>query len=390
MISLTKKASKNLAPEYGVAGKAVAAIIVILVIACMLLSGFGNIATWTAGLDGVDYAIAFGTGIISEVIGAVLLVVLIWCLARPNIQRLLIALLFLPVWTMATFQNASASWSYYVEASNADEVALAQKNALRQQVALETQAGLAQERILEIKKELSFIGMTRTPDEIRAERDRLPENYVTKRAKLTAELNKAKRRIALDTELTEQRATVSDTAGAGVVADIESSNSISSSASNNPLSASEIHDVWSFMKFVQKNRLGSLVMVMEIMKSFGLLLINVVFARDVGRKLNEEKCPSCEHLKTKLEISDSALASTVTEKPSVAVTEAPKTISVPRPSPKAEPALTPAISNNTGVSSKPVVREGKALEFAYKQIDDEQELLDVVHEPVKKKLKFAV
>ncbi len=390
MISLTKEASKNLAPEYGVAGKAVAAIIVILVIACMLLSGFGNIATWTAGLDGVDYAIAFGTGIISEVIGAVLLVVLIWCLARPNIQRLLIALLFLPVWSMATFQNASASWSYYVEASNADEVALAQKNALRQQRALETQASLAQERILEIKDELAFIGMTRTPDEIRAERDRLPENYVTKRANLTAELNRAERRIALDADLTEQRATVSDTAGAGVVADIESTNSISSPASNNPLLASEIHDVWSFMKFVQTNRLGSLVMVMEIMKSFGLLLINVVFARDVGRKLNEEKCPSCEQLKTKSEISDKTLAPTITEKPSVAVTEAPKTISVPTPSPKAEPALVPAISNITSVDSKPVMSEGKSLEFAYKQIDDEEDHNDVVHEPMKKKLKFAV
>lgn len=268
------------APEHGLPGHLVRVIIIGLVLVCMLLSGFGNIATWTNGVEGVDYAIAFGTGIISEVIGAVLLVVIIWCLARPNLQRLLMALLFLPVWSMATFQNASASWSYYVEASNADEVAEAQKRALRQRQALKTQADLAQERIDEIKSELAFIGMTRTPEEIRSERDRLPENYVTKRASLTAELNKAERRISLDTELTQQRATLSQTAGAGVVASeaIEASPSAAKGAGPAPVLASEITDVWSFLQFVQTNRLGSLVMVMEVMKSFGLLLVNVVFS----------------------------------------------------------------------------------------------------------------
>lgn len=282
------------APEHGLPGHMVRIIIISLVLVCMLLSGFGNIATWTNGVEGVDYAIAFGTGIISEVIGAVLLVVIIWCLARPNLQRLLMAVLFLPVWSMATFQNASASWSYYVEASNADEVAAAQARAVEKRQALMTQANLAQERIDEIKSELSFIGMTRTPDEIRTERDRLPDNYVTKRAKLTAELNKAERRIALDTELTQQRSTLSQTAGAGVIASDTSQNvSVSQTQAasmgvNIPANAAEITDVWSFLQFVQTNRLGSLVMVMEVMKSFGLLLVNVVFSGETRRKSKEK------------------------------------------------------------------------------------------------------
>lgn len=284
-------------PEHGLPGHLVRAIIIGLVLVCMLLSGFGNIATWTNGVEGVDYAIAFGTGIISEVIGAVLLVVIIWCMARPSFQRLLMAVLFLPVWSMATFQNASASWSYYVEASNSDEIAAAQKRALETRQALKTQANLAQERIEEIKNELSFIGMTRTPEEIRSERDRLPENYVTKRAELTAELNKAERRISLDTELTSQRSMLSKTAGAGVVASnnaaTEAGVSVSqanmgSKSSDTPASAADIHDVWSFLSFVQTNRLGSLVLVMEIMKSFGLLLVNVVFAGEGRSKRSKQ------------------------------------------------------------------------------------------------------
>ncbi|ACT60843.1 hypothetical protein [Hirschia baltica] len=285
------------APEHGLPGQVIRITIIMLVLTCMLLSGYGNIVTWTAGVEGVDYWIAFGTGIISEIIGAVLLVVIIWCFARPSIPRLLMALLFFPVWSMATFQNASASWSYYVDASNAEEQASAQRRALEQKSALKTQSALAAERIEEIKEELSFIGMTRTPDEIKAQRDRLPENYVTKRAQLSSELNKAERRIFLDNELIEQRDILAKATGAG--ANIEVSTSIVGSKGATPLPISadgelkgaQFDSVWGFLQFVQSNRLGSLVLVMEIMKSFGLLLVNVVFVREAQSRAMQNAQP---------------------------------------------------------------------------------------------------
>ncbi len=356
-------------PEHGLPGHLVRAVIIGLVLVCMLLSGFGNIATWTNGVEGVDYAIAFGTGIISEVIGAVLLVVIIWCMARPSFQRLLMAVLFLPVWSMATFQNASASWSYYVEASNSDEIAAAQKRALETRQALKTQANLAQERIEEIKNELSFIGMTRTPEEIRAERDRLPENYVTKRAELTAELNKAERRISLDTELTSQRSMLSQTAGAGVVASNNAATdagvsvsqaNIGSKSSDTPASAADIHDVWSFLSFVQTNRLGSLVLVMEIMKSFGLLLVNVVFAGE-GRKRRPKVAPSVQrsnikHVPAQNHVVQTPAAAAPTAKviPMVAM---PATVAVATPAPATpQPRQEPAPKRPTNQNAKSSIR----------------------------------
>ncbi|MFC7292979.1 hypothetical protein [Hirschia litorea] len=347
-------------PEHGLPGHMVKVIIIGLVLVCMLLSGFGNIATWTNGVEGVDYAIAFGTGIISEVIGAVLLVVIIWCMARPSFQRLLMAILFLPVWSMATFQNASASWSYYVEASNSDEIAAAQKRALETRQALKTQANLAQERIEEIKSELSFIGMTRTPEEIRAERDRLPDNYVTKRAELTAELNKAERRISLDTELSDQRAMLSKTAGAGVVANVtdagvsESQTNLGAPASDMPASAADIHDIWSFLGFVQTNRLGSLVLVMEIMKSFGLLLVNVVFAGE-GRKRRPKADQTAQRSNTKRAPAQNRVAQTpVAVAPTAKVIPmlaVPATAAVATPAPAPRQEAVPKRSTNQSAKS---------------------------------------
>ncbi len=365
------------APEHGLPGQVIRITIIMLVLTCMLLSGYGNIITWTEGVEGVDYWIAFGTGIISEIIGAVLLVVIIWCFARPSVPRLLMALLFFPVWSMATFQNASASWSYYVDASNAEEEASAQRRALEKKSALQTQSTLAAERIDEIKEELSFIGMTRTPDEIKSQRDRLPDNYVTKRAQLSAELTKAERRIELDKELIEQRDILATTTGAG--ASIEVSSSLAGSKGVAPLAVSEdgelegpkFNSFWSFLQFVQSNRLGSLVLVMEIMKSFGLLLVNVVFVREAqSRSIRETHAQQSNIYTTPMAANDARYAQQSSQPAAPIAPKAqplgPKRAKIvnmetpaPKPAAKAKPTPAPQPQNSTGQ-----VGAGFAFDFA--------------------------
>lgn len=174
----------------------------LIVLAFLVISGVANVSIWWDSAQGWNRYVFTALGIGAEGWGALGLLLLT---RRYGQGQYLKALIAFALWLPAVAFNGYSTYRYF-NASGSAVVAT-----------VETQAAildLSETRIPELTAEIEAIGFTRTPAEITAERDGLPENYRTRRAALDAELSKAQRRADLVTELATVRATKIETTGA--------------------------------------------------------------------------------------------------------------------------------------------------------------------------------
>lgn len=176
----------------------------LIVISFVIISGIANVNVWWNSAEGWARYVFTTVGIGAEGWGALGLLLL----SRRLFQRQwLKALICFALWVPAVGFNGYSTYRFFViEGSAVNVTGETEKTAKT----------LAETRIEEITGELVVIGVTRTPEAIKTERDALPENYRTKRGQLNAELSTAERRTSLETELAEHRQTVLDKAGADI------------------------------------------------------------------------------------------------------------------------------------------------------------------------------
>ncbi|MEO1322844.1 MAG: hypothetical protein AAFV59_07545 [Pseudomonadota bacterium] len=174
----------------------------LIVLSFVVISGIANVNVWYNSAQGWARYVFTVVGIGAEGWGALGLLLL----SRRLFQRQwLKALICFALWVPAVGFNGYSTYRFFViEGSAVNITGETEKTAL----------SLAEDRIEEITSELTIIGVTRTPEAIRSERDQLPENYRTRRGELDAELATAERRTSLETELAENRQTVLEKAGA--------------------------------------------------------------------------------------------------------------------------------------------------------------------------------
>lgn len=176
----------------------------LIVIALVGVSGVANVAVWWNSAEGWAQYVFTTIGVSAEGWGALGLLLLTIRFAE---RQWLKAFICFALWVPAVGFNGYSSYRFFVGAGSAVE----QTGEVGK-----TELQLANDRIEEITGELDVIGVTRTSEAITAERDKLPENYRTKRSELGAELATAERREALEAELETKRATVLANAGADV------------------------------------------------------------------------------------------------------------------------------------------------------------------------------
>ncbi len=228
----------------------------VIVVFCMI-SGWANVQTWTENKEGLDYLTFAGAGVGIEVFALFMLLFMEKHLSACTLRSTLKAIISFVLWGGAVYFSATASWDFYVD-----------RDTAKQQQALiaadNLKFGLAETRIEEVTNELEFIGLTRTPEEIIAERDRLPENYITKRAQLNSELAKAKRRQDLNAELSNNRDIL---LGSKAI-------SISKSVANDTVTVEQKQDgLLGFWNKLRDNHWAALVVFMELVKAIGFFLI---------------------------------------------------------------------------------------------------------------------
>ena len=174
----------------------------LIVLAFVIISGIANVNVWYNSAEGWASYVFTVVGIGAEGWGALGLLLL----SRRLFQRQwLKALICFALWVPAVGFNGYSTYRFFVvEGAAVNITGETEKTAL----------SLAENRIDEITSELAIIGVTRTPEAIKNERDALPQNYRTKRGQLDAELSTAERRTSLEAELAEKRQVVLDKAGA--------------------------------------------------------------------------------------------------------------------------------------------------------------------------------
>lgn len=176
------------------------------------VSGVANVSVWWNSAEGWAQYVFTTIGIGAEGWGALGLLLLTIRYAQ---RQWLKAFICFALWVPAVGFNGYSTYRFFVGAgSEVQQTGEVGKTELQ----------LANDRIAEITGELEVIGVTRTSEAITAERDKLPENYRTKRAELGAELATAERRETLEAELEEKRAAVLANAGADIAEDGSISN----------------------------------------------------------------------------------------------------------------------------------------------------------------------
>ncbi|MEM6898657.1 MAG: hypothetical protein AAF583_02640 [Pseudomonadota bacterium] len=176
----------------------------IIVLSFVIISGIANVNVWYNSAEGWARYVFTVVGIGAEGWGALGLLLLSRRLFQ---QQWLKAFVCFALWVPAVGFNGYSTYRFFViEGSAVNVTGEAEKTAKT----------LAETRIEEITAELDVIGVTRTPEAIKTERDALPENYRTKRGLLNAELSTAERRTSLEAELAGHRQTVLDKAGADI------------------------------------------------------------------------------------------------------------------------------------------------------------------------------
>ncbi|MEO1178497.1 MAG: hypothetical protein AAFV87_15430, partial [Pseudomonadota bacterium] len=155
--------------------------------------------------------------------------------AQGQWLRAFVALL---LWLPAVGFNGYSSYRYFV--IEGSEVAA-------EQVQSTTELAQARTRDAELTIDIDAIGPTRAPAAIQAEIDGLPENYITARRELTAELAESERRAGLVAQREIARAVILAGAGAETAPD-----------------EAALTDAWI---------LGALVIWMEAIKALALWII---------------------------------------------------------------------------------------------------------------------
>lgn len=174
----------------------------LIVLSFVVISGIANVNVWYNSAEGWARYVFTVVGIGAEGWGALGLLLL----SRRLFQRQwLKALICFALWVPAVGFNGYSTYRFFVIEGSAVSITGATEK---------TAKSLAENRIEEITSELAIIGVTRTPEAIKTERDALPENYRTKRGQLNAELSTAERRTSLEVELAEKRQILLDKAGA--------------------------------------------------------------------------------------------------------------------------------------------------------------------------------
>lgn len=178
----------------------------IIVVAIVLFSGYANITVWQKSAPEWAVPIMTVIGAVSELWGAIGLLV-IWRLAsrKAFIAAAAALCLWLPPVTLNGYSNYLflTGLNFDISAGNTVDT---------------LEGTIAQDSIDEAKLEYDAIGVTRTPEAIQRELDNTPGNYRTKRGQLEAELEQANRRAVLETRLEEGRTNVLEAAQASAEA----------------------------------------------------------------------------------------------------------------------------------------------------------------------------
>jgi hypothetical protein len=187
----------------------VAAVIVfglslLLVAALLVVSTVANVAVWWNSAEGWHRYVFSVIGIASEGWGALGLVLL--TLRAAQGQWLKAAVCF-ALWLPAVGFNGYSSYRYFMIEAAASEVGTLES---------QTKAGQADARIEELTKRIDALGVTRAADAVKAELDLTPENRVTKRSQLAAELANAETAAKLEAEREGWRTAKLETIGATV------------------------------------------------------------------------------------------------------------------------------------------------------------------------------
>ena len=176
----------------------------VLVVALLVVSTVANVAVWWNSAEGWHRYVFSAIGIAAEGWGALGLVLL--TLRAAQGQWLKAAICFL-LWLPAVGFNGYSSYRYFMIEGASAEVGVVESQTLASQ---------ADERISEITQRINALAVTRTAEAIRAELIPMPENRVTRRSQLAAELANAEEVARLETERANLRTQKLNTVGATV------------------------------------------------------------------------------------------------------------------------------------------------------------------------------
>lgn len=167
-----------------------------LVLALLVLTTYANISVWFGSATGHDRYVFGVSGLVFEIWGAIGLIIALHQMAIPGATHKARGMAALALWFPAVLFNAYTTQRYFA-IENSEKAGVV--------VTDQTLATQSRSKITELEAELASIGLVRTPQEVIAERDVLPNNYRTRRRELTAELGRAERRAEVMADLETAR-----------------------------------------------------------------------------------------------------------------------------------------------------------------------------------------